>query len=147
MYAGMPLYWVSKLQTEIALSSRESMYIGILEATRQVILIMELLQELKEAGFNIDSTPPTIRCKVFEDNSGAMEMATVYKCRPRTKHVATKYHYFRDYVKRGQIIIKAISNNNQPADVLTKLVNKMINNRHYHTIMGSSPTPDDEMEC
>ena len=79
MYAGMPLCWVSKLQTEIALSSIESEYIGISEATRQVIPIIELLQELKEAGFNIGNTTPTIRCKVFEDNSGEMEMATVHK--------------------------------------------------------------------
>ena len=78
-YAGMLLCWVSELQTEIALSSTKSKYIGISEATKQVIPIMELLQELKEAGFNIGNTTPTIRCKVFEDNSGEMEMATVHK--------------------------------------------------------------------
>ena len=147
MYAGMPLCWVSKLQTEIALSSTESEYIGISEATRQVIPIMELLQELKGAGFNIGSTTPIIRCKVFENNSGAMKMATVHKWRPRTKHIATKYHHFRDYVKRGQIVIEAISTENQPADILTKPVNETINNRHCHTIMGNAPTPDDEREC
>lgn len=101
VYAGMPLCWVSKLQTEIALSSTESEYIGILEATQQVIPIMELLQELKEAGIKIGDTTPTIRCKVFEDNSGTMEMTTINEWHPHTKHIATKYHHFRDYVKRG----------------------------------------------
>ena len=51
MYTGMRLRWVSKLQTRIALSSAKNKYIGISEGTRHVIPIMELLQELKEAGF------------------------------------------------------------------------------------------------
>ena len=147
MYAGMPICWVSKLQTEVAMSSTESEYIGISEATREVIPIMELLKELKEAGFNIGETTPTISCKIFEDNSGAIEMATVHKWRPRTKHIATKYHHFRDYVTSGQIKMEYISTDNQPADILTKPVNEQINTRHKITIMGKLEGNNDEREC
>ena len=62
-------------------------------------------------------------CKVFEDNSGAIEMARTHKYRPRTKHLNVKLHHFRDYVSRGEILINQISSNIQLADYLTKPVN------------------------
>ena len=62
-------------------------------------------------------------CKVFEDNSGAIEMARTHKYRPRTKHLNVKLHHFRDYVSRGEILINQISSKMQLADYLTKPVN------------------------
>jgi hypothetical protein len=37
---------------------------------------------------------PKIRCKIFEDNVGAVEMANVPKMHPCTKHLNIKYHFF-----------------------------------------------------
>jgi hypothetical protein len=42
---------------------------------------MELLKQLKEKKFPW-LTIPNIHCKVFEDKSGALEMAKVHKSRP-----------------------------------------------------------------
>jgi hypothetical protein len=78
------------MQTEIALSSTESEYTGLSYALRDAIPIMELLKELKKKEFPVRSTIPNVHCKVFEDNSGALEMATVHKPRPRTKHLNVK---------------------------------------------------------
>jgi hypothetical protein len=44
-------------------------------ALRQVILIMDLLEDLKVRGIISLSQTPTVYCKAFEDNSGALEMA------------------------------------------------------------------------
>ena len=135
-YHGCPLLWKSQLQSEIALSSTESEYIGISHGLRDVIPIMETLKEMKSNGFKISDVTSKVHCKVFEDNSGAIEMAKVHKYRPRTKHVNVKYHHFRDYVSRGEVTISAISTNNQPADILTKPVNESTLRRHRKTIMG-----------
>jgi hypothetical protein len=97
MYAGCPVSWKSQLQTEIALSSTESEYTGLSYALRDAIQTMELLKEMKELGFPIQSTVPKMHCKIFEDNSGALEMAKTHKDRPRTKHLNVKLHHFRDY--------------------------------------------------
>jgi len=68
-------------------------------ALQTTISMMELVKELKAVGFNMFSTKPTIHCRVFVDNSsGALEIAKVPKMRPRTKHINTKYHHFRDFV-------------------------------------------------
>jgi hypothetical protein len=83
-YAGCPLLWKSQLQTEIALSTTESEYTGLSYALRDAIPIMELLKELKRNGYPITTAKAKVHCKVFEDNSGALEMARMI-----TSHDAT----------------------------------------------------------
>lgn len=122
MYAGCPILWASKLQTLFALSSTESEYYSLSTALRQTIPIMELAKEMKNKGFNIGSTQPRVHCKVFEDNSGALEMATIHKTRPRTKHMNCQVHHFRHHVNTGEITIHPISTDDQPADMLSKSV-------------------------
>jgi hypothetical protein len=136
MYAGCPLLWKSQLQTEIALSSTESEYTGLSYALRDAIPIMELLKEMKALNFPIQSATPVVHCKVFEDNSGALEIASVHKFRPRTKHLNVKLHFFRDYIIRKEITVNAIHTSQQLADYLTKPVNKDILNILRPQVMG-----------
>ena len=108
------------MQTEIALSSTESEYIGLSYTLRETIPLMEPLKEMKAKGLDVLDHRPKVHCKVFEDNSGALEIATIHKWRPRTKHMATKLHHFRSYVDRKEISIYPIDTKEQPADILTK---------------------------
>ena len=134
--AGYPICWKSQLQTEIALSSTESEYTGISYALREVIPIMELLKEMEGLGYPVSGSPPKVQCTVFEDNSGALEMAKEFKFRPRTKHINNKLHHFRWYVERGDIILQKISSDDQPADLLTKPLSEEAFKRHRRMIMG-----------
>jgi len=43
MYANCPIHWVSRLQTEIALSTAKAKYIALLQALRNVIPVITLL--------------------------------------------------------------------------------------------------------
>ena len=47
-------------------------YIALSSALRDVIPIMELMDELKDRGYDLISTEPIVYCKAFEDNSGAL---------------------------------------------------------------------------
>jgi hypothetical protein len=96
---------------------------------------MELLKEFHRTGHDIPSVHPQVHCKVFEDNSGAIEIATVLKMRPRTKHINIKYHHFRSHVENGEITVNAITTDLQPADMLTKPLNHTTFSRHRKTIM------------
>jgi len=136
MYAGVPVSWKSQLQGEICLSSTESEYTGLSHALRETIPIMEMLKEMRLLKFPVRSSTPRIHCQVFEDNSGALEMAKIHKYRPRTKHICTKLHHFRDYVTRGEISIHPIDTHDQPADFLTKPLNEDLLVRHRRTVMG-----------
>ena len=66
---------------------------------------MFLIQEMKEKGFQVICTQPYVYCKVFEDNSGALELARLPKLHPRTKHINVCYHHFREHVRNGLIKI------------------------------------------
>ena len=94
-YMGCPITWKSQLQTKIALSSTESEYTGLSYALREAIPMMELLKEMKGHGIpGLMEHKAAIHCRVFEDNSGALEMAKIHKHRPRTKHINVKLHHF-----------------------------------------------------
>ena len=81
---------------------------------------MRLLEEMQQQGIQIQQTQAEVHCKVFEDNSGALEMAKVYKFRPRTKHLNVKLHHFRTYVEDGSVTIHKVATEDQLADYLTK---------------------------
>lgn len=119
-YAGCPLVWGSKLQTHIALSSTEAEYIALSTSMREIIPLMALLKEMSSKGFIQIHDGPDIHCRVFEDNSGAIEIAKTAKYRPRTKHINTQYHHFRYHVDTEQIRLQYIKSKDQLADMLTK---------------------------
>jgi hypothetical protein len=120
LYAGCPVIWCSKLQTEIALSSTEAEYVALSQSLREVIALFGILQEIKEVHPKISDAIPTIHCTAFDDNVGAIEMANCPKMRPRTKHLNIKYHHFRQAVASGRIKIIYVRSKLQLADLLTK---------------------------
>ena len=119
-YAGCPIVWASKIQSLIALSTCESEYIALSTALRDVLSLMNLLKELKQHGIPIPFTHPHVKCKVFEDNAGAIQVATNPKLRPRTKHLSVKLHHFVHHVRNKDITIQHISSKEQLADIFTK---------------------------
>ena len=135
-FAGCPILWFSKLQTQIALSTTEAEYIALSQALRDVIPLMQLLHELKERGFSTFSETPTIFCKAFEDNVGALELANTHKLRPRTKHINIVYHHFRQWVRERKINILKVSTEDQLADILTKPLPKNLFVKFRKKIMG-----------
>jgi hypothetical protein len=135
-YAGCPVCWASKLQSQVALSTTEAEYIAMSQALRDVIPVMNLIQEMKEKGFQVICTQPSVYCKVFEDNSGALELARLPKLRPRTKHINVCYHHFREHVRKGLIKIFPISTKDQIADALTKALAQNDFQRHRRYLCG-----------
>ena len=137
-YAGCPIVWQSKLQTETALSTTEAEYIALSTAPREVISLMALLKEAmhRDHGIPNVTVTPKIHCKVFEDNSGALAMAQVPKMRPRTKHLNVKYHHFRDHVTRGDISLYAVASTDQEADIYTKPLALTLFQRLRFAILG-----------
>ena len=135
-YSNCPILWKSQLQGEITLSSTESEYTGILYTLRDAIPIMQLLDEMGGLGFPIKTAGAKVHCQVFKDNAGALEMASIHKYRPRTKHICTKLHHFQLYVNNGQISIHPIKTDYQQADYLTKPVNDVTLKRLRKLVMG-----------
>ena len=97
---------------------------------------MAITHEMKDLGFPILSTTPDIHCKAFEDNSGAVELATVYKYRPRTRYLCTKLFHFKSFVERKEIEIHPCATDDQTADIFTKSLNESSFEKHRESIQG-----------
>jgi len=135
-YAGCPIIWQSKMQTTIALSTTEAEYIALSTALRDVIFVMNLLRELVSFGVTLIKATPKIKCKVFEDNVGALELAKTPKMRPRTKHIAIQYHHFRKEVEDGNITIQHVRSEEQVADIATKPLPFQLFSHLRYKLMG-----------
>ena len=118
---GCPVIWVSKLQTEIAVSTLEAEYIALSQAMRQFLPMKELLTEIVNRGGMDVECKSLLHSTIFEDNAGAKGLASSPRITPRTKHIGVKYHFFRDKIGEDKgIVIKHIETENQLADCLTK---------------------------
>jgi hypothetical protein len=136
MFAGCPLIWSSKLQTEIALLSTKAEYIALSTVTREVIHLIDFLQEAKMKGIPINIDKEVIHCRIFEDNSGAKEMAKVPKMHPCTKYLNIKNLHFHQHVQSGLLLIHAVSTNDQIFDIFMKPLNETTFKLHRHQING-----------
>ena len=81
---------------------------------------MNLMEVMQELGISVMDNKAKINCKVFEDNSGALNIATLPKLRPRTKYINIKYWHFREHLEQGKITIHTVSTKDQIVDMLTK---------------------------
>ena len=139
MYRGTPLLWVSKMQTQVALSTMEAEYVALSKSMRDLIPIRQILQEIMTVVFDIK---PTITYRslskafedvkegsilsnveqstVYEDNHACLKFARMAQLSPRTKHIGIPYHWFRSKVESLDIQIEPIATTKQLADPFTK---------------------------
>jgi len=109
--------WISKLQTTIALSSTEAEYTSLACAVKGALGLRNLLSVL---------WPEVSKSFVlFEDNQSTIKQALKLQSSERTKHIDLKHHFLKDHVAKGEIIIKYIPTAEQPADCLTKCLDRI----------------------
>ena len=81
---------------------------------------------LKELSGSIPALllAPKVHCTIFEDNVGCIELVKCSKMRPRTKHIALKYHHFRQHVLNGDVSVLHVDTKEQEADIFTKALDE-----------------------
>ena len=119
-FANCPLLWVSKLQTEIAHSNLNSEYVALYHSVRELLPLKSLIKEvIDNLGIDCDNLKFVSSSTIYEDNNGAIVVATSPRMTPTSKHIAFKCHWFRRYVGK-EFVIRKIKSENQKADIFTK---------------------------
>jgi len=121
VFAGVPVMWQSKLQTETALSTMEAEIISLAACMRELIPIMDLVKELAGAvGIPVGNV--NMRVSIHEDNSGALVLAETLppQFTPRSKYYATKTIWFREEIHKRDIKLLKIETTEQLGDIFTK---------------------------
>jgi hypothetical protein len=95
--ANCPVFWKSKLQSDVATSTIESEYNATTMAMRDVLSLKNLLKEIM-GKIGIDGNAMAkFRTTLWEDNLGALKLGRLEPGRmiPCSKHYGVKYHWFR----------------------------------------------------
>lgn len=104
--------WNSQKQKCVALSSCEAEFMAANMATCQGVWFRRLVKEI--TGEKIG--PVTI----FIDNKSALELVKHPVFHGRSKHIDTRFHFIRECIERGDVVVKHIAGHEQRADVFTK---------------------------
>ena len=121
VFAGVPVLWQSKLQTQTALSTMEAEVIALGACMKELIPIMDMVQSLAVA-VGISAGDVNMRVSVHEDDSGALVLAETLppQFTPRSKYYATKTIWFREEINRRGIKLLKIETTEQLGDMFTK---------------------------
>lgn len=104
--------WSSKKQQVVALSTTEAEYMAAASSASQAVWLCRLLAELhQEQNF-----PTTIYC----DNRSAIALTRNPVFHGISKHIDIKFHYIRDLVTEGEILLDFCKSEDQIADIFTK---------------------------
>jgi hypothetical protein len=112
-----PVAWQSLKQKMVALSTCEAEYVAAATAACQVVWLRRLLGELT----GVQAQPPTLKV----DNQPAIALAKNPVLHDRSKHIDVKFHFLRDCVDEGQIVIEFVETGRQLADILTKSLGRL----------------------
>ena len=123
--AGCPLIWKSTLQQETSVSTMMAECVALSSAMRELLPLKRLVKTIAKIVTGDDNIVVTTKSDVFEDNNGALTVATLPRITPQSKFFAVKLHFFREHVKtddnpNGEVEIHKIETNNQLADIMTK---------------------------
>lgn len=122
---GMPLIWKSSLLKCITVSTLESEYVQ-LSLTMTVLLGIKYMVEELTRTLPLRNLRSTIRTTIFEDNNGALLLATEQRITPRTRYLHVRWHHFWSEIsenndgKDGKVVAKKVDTKKQRADFLTK---------------------------
>jgi hypothetical protein len=113
---GCAVAWKSRAQRGVTLSSTEAEYVAMSEVGTEVIYAKDILAFL---GVTI-ALPITVEI----DNIGAIYLAKKAGSSARTKHVDTRYHYVREYIEEGILLVTFVRTDKNDADIFTKNLGK-----------------------
>ena len=123
-----PVVWISKLQTETALSTMEAEIIALAHCCRELFPVMDLVTDLgKSLGLPTEDLV-TMHVSIHEDNAGALVLAETIppEFTPRSKYYAIKTVWFREEIIRRGIKLLKIDTVEQLGDIFTKGLTRVV---------------------
>ena len=111
-FANCPLLWVSKLQTEIAISTINSEYVEFSHSVRALLTLKSLIKEvIDNLGIDIENLKFVSSSTIYEYNNRSIVVTTSPRITPTSKHIDVKYHWSSQHVGKEFLIGKIESEN------------------------------------
>ena len=126
--AGGAIYYKSRFQPTIALSSTEAEFVAATDAGKTILYIRTILEEL-----GLEQKDATI---LYIDNDGALNMANQGQPTRNTRHMELKNFAIQQWVERDLLVLRRITSQNNHADAMTKVLGRTKFHQHFDYIMG-----------
>ncbi|CAL9003941.1 unnamed protein product [Prunus brigantina] len=132
VYLGSsPISWASKKQHTVSRSSTKAEYRALAIAAVELAWLRLLFCDL-HVPLHV---PPLIQC----DNIFTIAISSNPVFHSRMKHLQIDYHFVRERVIRGDLLVQHVSSADQFADILTKGLSIPLFQHHCSNLMlGSS---------
>lgn len=104
--------WSSKKQPTVSRSSTEIEYKALSVLAAEVVWLSSLLEELHITP----TTPFVMHCDIL----GAQFLASNPAFHARTKHIKVDYHFVRDLMDAGTVVVRFVPSYHQLDDFFTK---------------------------
>lgn len=117
---GAAVVWGSKLQGYVTTSTCEAEYVAACHGAKEAVWLRGVLRDLGIAAAVCEPSEMNI------DNHGAMLLVQTPATNQRTKHINVSYHYTREAVARGEIVVVPVSTDFQHADMFTKALSSAV---------------------
>ena len=112
-----PISWLSLKQKMVALSTCEAEYVATATAACQAVWLCQLPGEL----ISVKAHPPAL----MVDIQPTLVLAKNPVLHDQSKYIDVKFHFLRDCIDGGQIVIEFVKTSRQLADVLTKPLGRL----------------------
>ena len=110
--------WSSKKQPTVSLSSTESEYKALTNATCEAVWLRKIIPDLEEEK----SGSTCINC----DNQSAIKSTHNPICHARSKHIELQYHFIRENIGSNEIDLVFCNTKDNMADIFTKPLGKLM---------------------
>jgi len=127
-FAGGTICHRSSKQKLVTTSTTEAEYVGLTYAAKEATWLARLL---KQVGYNGNDVRPI---KLYGDNQPSIQLVASEGHHERTKHVDIYYHYIKDQVKDGCIVLQHVGTKDMAADGLTKPLDEIAHRRFLQQV-------------
>ena len=121
---GGVVSWCSKKQTCITLSTTEAEYITRSVVVQEIVWLKRFMQ-----CFGIMARAGKL-VEIHTDSLVALAQTKGPKYHGRIKHIDIRFHYIRNMVKQGEVVLKHISTSKMMVNLLTKPITRGIYQSH-----------------
>ena len=121
-FFNYPQIWVSKLQTQIYLSTLNYQYVVLYHSIRTLLPLQILIKEvIDDLGSDCEKLKFVSSSTFYKDNNGSIVVEISPRVTAKSKHIDFKYHSFRKHFGK-EFLIRKIESENQKADIFTKVL-------------------------
>ncbi|XP_058456542.1 uncharacterized protein LOC131433938 [Malaya genurostris] len=129
MYAGGAVSWISRLQNFVTLSSMESEYVALSEASQEAVWLLNLLEDFGE--------PSPKPIPLWEDNQSCIKFVSSERTTKRSRHIETRQCYIKELCDAQVLNLMYCPTTEMVADLHTKALGQ-VKLRKFAGMLGLS---------